>query len=250
MRWLAASVLLFAGCSTPPEVKPLPPPPPPAPLQQTALLQVWQDEVIEDAAIFRAIRGSITGPAPALNLFDSATTGLIGLAGEPTAKDVDKFKAWIASPDPKELEKLRAEKVALDKKTDALEAKAKEEERKRLIAEAEANQARLDKEAADTAKSRAESASELTKYGTWTIAAGVIALLFGQWLGIQKWVAGLTIGAGVLVAATARPLIDFFGNGKSELVLLGTLVLLAINLVIVLGVKSWRILRRETPPPA
>lgn len=250
MRWLAAIVLL-AGCTNKPVDAPLPPVPPPAPVQQTALLQVWQDEVIEDAAIFKAIRGSLTGPAASLSLYDSATTGLVGLAGEPTAKDVDKFKAWIAKPDPKELEKLRAEKVALDKKTDALEAKAKEEERKRIAAEAAATQARLDKEAADKAASRAESASELTKYGTWTIAAGVIALLFGQWLGIQKWVAGLTIGAGVLVAATARPLIDFFGGEKSEWVLFGTLGFLALNLAVVLTVKTWRKIRptpHETPP--
>jgi hypothetical protein len=241
-------MVLLAGCATKPVEAPLPPPPPPAPLQQTALLQVWQDEVIEDAAIFKAIRGSLTGPAPALNLFDSATTGLTSLAGEPTAKDVDKFKAWIAKPDPKELEKLRAEKVALDKKTDDLEKKVNAEKAARELAETQAKQARLDKEAADKAASLAEAASELTKYGTWTIAAGVIALLFGQWLGIQKWVAGLTIGAGVLVAATARPLIDFFGGEKSEWVLFGTLGFLALNLVIVLGVKSWRLLRRETPP--
>jgi hypothetical protein len=240
-------MVVLAGCASKPVDEPLPPVPPPAPVQQTALLQIWQDEVIEDAAIFKAIRGSLTGPAPALNLFDSATTGLVGLAGEPTAKDVDKFKAWIAKPDPKELEKLRSEKVALDKKTDDLEKKVNAEKAARELAETQAKQARLDKEAADKAASLAESASELTKYGTWTIAAGVIALLFGQWLGIQKWVAGITIGAGVLVAATARPLIDFFGGEKSEWVLLGTLGFLALNLVIVLGIKSWRLLRRETP---
>lgn len=248
MRWLAAIVLL-SGCASKPADVPLPPAPPPAPVQQTALLQVWQDEVLEDAAIFKAIRGSLTGSAASLSLYDSATTGLVGLAGEPTAKDVDKFKAWIANPDPKELEKLRSEKVALDKKTDALEKAVDAEKAARAIAESQAKQARLDKEAADKAASLAESAAGLTKYGTWTIGLGVLALLFGHLLGIQKWVAGLTIGAGVLVAATARPLIDFFGGEKSEWVLLGTLGFLALNLVIVLGVKSWRILRRETTPP-
>mgnify|MGYP006921291515 CR=1 FL=1 len=225
------------------------PPQPPAPVHQSALLQVWQDEVLEDAAIFKAIRPSLSGPSPALSLYDSATTGLTSLAGEPSAKDVDKFKAWIAKPDQKELDKLRAEKVALDKKTDALEKQVAAEKQARELAESQAKQARLDKEAADKAASLAESASELTKYGTWTIGLGVIALLFGHWLGIQKWVAGLTIGAGVLVAATARPLIDFFGGDKSEYVLFGTLGFLALNLAVVMAVKTWRYLRprHETP---
>jgi len=225
----------------------LPPQPPPAPLQQTALLELWQDEVAEDTAILKAIRASLSAPPAALSLYDSATQGLTSLAGEPTAKDVDKFKAWIAKPDPKDLEKLRAEKVALDKKTDALEKDVATEKAARAIAESQAKQARADKEAADKAASLAESARKLTEYGTYAIGAGILALLFGHFLGIQKWVAGLTIGSGVLVAATARPLIDFFGGEKSEWVLLGTLVFLALNLAVVMGIKSWRLLRRETP---
>ncbi len=235
--------LALAGCTAKPVYVQLPPVPPPAPIQQTTLLGVWQTEVAEDLAIFKAIRPSLSGPAPALNLYDSATQGLASLSGEPTAKDVDFFKDMVAKPDDKALAALRAEKVALDKKTDELEKKVKAEHEARIKAESDAIQARKDKEAADKAASLAESASELTKYGTWTIAAGVLALLFGQWLGIQKWVAGLTIGAGVLVAATARPLIDFFGSGKSEYVLLATLGFLALNLAVVMAVKTWRLIR-------
>lgn len=249
MRLLAAAALLLAGCTSKPAEKPLPPPPPPAPVHQTALLQVWEKEVAENLAIYTAIRPSLSGPAPALSLYDTATQGLASLSGNPTAKDVDQFKGMVAKPDDKALAKLREEKLALDKKTDALEAKAKAEEEARIRAEAQAAQARKDKEAADKAKSLADSAKTLTEYGSYAIAAGVLALLFGQWLGIQKWVAGLTIGAGVLVAATARPLIDFFGGEKSEWVLLGTLGFLALNLAVVAGVKTWRYLRprHETP---
>jgi hypothetical protein len=212
-------------------------------------MEVWDKEVTENLAIFKAIRPSLSGPAPALNLYDTATQGLASLSGEPTAKAVDTFKGYVDKPDQNRLDQLRAEKVALDKKTDALEAKAKAEEIARIKAEAEAAQARKDKAEADKAKSLAESASRLTEYGTYAIAAGVLALLFGHWLGIQKWVAGLTIGAGVLVAATARPLIDFFGSDKSEWVLFGTLAFLALNLAAVAVVKTWRYLRpcHETP---
>lgn len=244
MRVWAVTILALAGCSYPkPRVEPLPPAPPPAPAQQTTLLNVWQDEVAEDLAIFKAIRPSLSGPAPALNLFDTATQGLASLSGEPTAKDVDFFKGMVAKPDDKALAALRSEKVALDKKTDELEAKVKAEHEARLMAEAQAAQARKDKAEADRQASLAASAERLTQYGSYAVAAGILALLFGHWLGIQKWVAGLTIGAGVLVAATARPLIDFFGGEQSEYVLCGTLVFLALNLAVVLAVKSWRFIR-------
>jgi hypothetical protein len=245
VRLLAAAFLVLAGCTSKPADKPLPPVPAPAPIQQTTLLQVWQDEVAENLAIYTAIRPSLSGPAPALNLYDSATQGLASLSGDPTAKAVDQFKGWIAKPDDKALASLRAEKLALDKRTNELETKVKAEEIARIKAQAEAEQARKDKADADRLASLAESASLLTRYGTWAIAAGVAALLFGHLIGIQKWVAGLTIGAGVLVAATARPLIDFFGGEKSEYVLIGTLAFLALNLAVVAVVKTWRYLRRE-----
>ena len=155
MRLLAAAALLLAGCSSKPKDAPLPPAPAPAPVHQTALMEVWDKEVTENLAIFKAIRPSLSGPAPALNLYDSATQGLASLSGEPTAKAVDTFKGLVAKPDDKALAALRSEKLALDKKTDALEAKAKAEEIARIKAEAEAAQARKDKAEADKAKSLA-----------------------------------------------------------------------------------------------
>ena len=248
MRLLAAAIFALAGCSSKPAEKPLPPPPPPAPIQQTTLLKVWQDEVAENLAIYTAIRPSLSGPAPALNLYDSATQGLASLSGSPTAKAVDTFRGYVDKPDQKKLDQLRAEKLALDKRTDELEAKVEAEKLARIKAQADADQARKDKAEADKAASLAESASRLTQYGTYAIAAGVLALLLGHWLGIQKWVAGVTIAAGVLVAATARPLIDFFGSEKSEWVLLGTLAFLALNLAAVAAVKTWRYLRPNREP--
>jgi hypothetical protein len=211
---------------------------------------VWQDEVAENLSIYTAIRPSLSGPASALNLYDSATQGLASLSGEPTVKSVEHFRALVAKPDEKMLAAIRAEKVALDKKTTELEAKVEAEKLARLKAEADAVQARKDKAEADRQASLTQSASDLTRYGTYAIAAGIAALLFGHLLGIQKWVAGLTIGAGVLVASTARPLIDFFGGDKSEYVLLGTLGFLALNLAVVASVKTWYMIRREKHPKA
>lgn len=250
MRLLAAAFLVLAGCSSKPKPAPLPPVPPPAPVQQDGLFKVWQDEVAEDLAIFTAIRPSLSGPAPALNLYDSATQGLASLSGDPTKVQVDTFRGYVEKPDENRLKQLRDEKLALDKKTTELEAKVRAEKDARLKAEAEAEQARKDKAEADRQASLTESAAGLTRYGTYAIGAGVLALLLGHLAGIQKWVAGLTIAAGVLVAATARPLIDFFGGDRSEYVLLGTLAFLALNLVVVVCVKTWRIItaRHEATP--
>lgn len=212
-------------------------------------MEVWEKEVAENLAIYTAIRPSLSGPPPALNLYDSATQGLASLSGNPTAKAIDLFRGYVDRPDDKALAALRAEKLSLDRKTSELEAKVQAEKEARIRAEAEAIQARKDKADADRQASLTESASRLTQYGTYAIAAGIAALLFGHWLGIQKWVAGLTIGAGVLVAATARPLIDFFGSEKSEYVLLGTLGFLALNLAAVLAVKSWRLVRPKPDAP-
>ena len=239
---LVIALAALAGCKSTPKAEL--PAAVPAPIQQTTLLKVWQDEVAENLSIYTAIRPSLSGPAPALNLYDSATQGLASLSGEPTAKSVERFRGLVAKPDDKMLASIRAEKVALDKKTDELEKKVEAEKLARIKAQAEAEQARKDKAEADRQASLTQSASDLTKYGTWTIGLGVLALLFGHLLGIQKWVAGLTIGAGVLVAATARPLIDFFGGDKSEWVLIGTLGFLALNLAAVVAVKSWRFIRK------
>ena len=225
-----------------PADKPLPVAPPPS-IQQTTLLGVWEKEVAEDLAILKAIRPSLTGPSSALNLYDSATQGLASLSGEPTAKAVDMFRGYVDKPDQARLDALRADKIALDKKTSDLEIKVSEERDARIKAESEAVQARADKEEADRMASLQESSSQLTRYGTYAIAAGVLALLFGHLIGIQKWVAGLTIGAGVLVAAVARPLIDFFGSEKSEYVLICTLAFIAINLAVVIGFKTWRMIK-------
>ena len=242
MKPWTVALLALAGCSSVPADKPLPMVPPPT-TQQTTLLGVWEKEVSEDLAIFRAIRPSITGPAPALNLYDSATQGLASLSGEPTAKAVDTFRGYVDKPDQARLDALRADKIALDKKTSELELKVSEERDARIRAESDAIQARADKEESDRMASLHESSSQLTRYGTYAIAAGVLALLFGHLIGIQKWVAGLTIGAGVLVASTARPLIDFFGSEKSEYVLICTLAFIAINLAVVIGVKTWRMIK-------
>ena len=137
MRLLLVIAILMAGCSTPKAPAPLPPVPPPAPVQQTTLLKVWQDEVAENLSIYTAIRPSLSGPAPALNLYDSATQGLASLSGEPTALAVDQFKGLVAKPDDKALAALRADKVALDKKTDELKAKVEAEKLARLNAEIE-----------------------------------------------------------------------------------------------------------------
>ena len=226
----------------------MPPPPPPPPLQQTALLQVWQDEVIEDAAIFKAIRASLAGPNAALSLYDSATTGLTSLAGEPSAKDVDKFKAWIAKPDQKELDKLRAEKVALDKKTDELEAKVAEEKQARAIAESQAAAAREDARQAKIEARKSDAVSMMTKVGAIGAGVGLLALLFGHYVNISKLTAGLVIAASLGIAVAAPWLIDL---AEMKVVIVALLSFLGTDVAVFVVIKTWRYFRpkpHETPP--
>ena len=240
------TALLFSACSTSAPKVTVVPAPPPEPVQQTALQEVWQKEVIEDVAILKAIRPNITGPAPALNLYDSATQGLASLSGEPTAKDVDAFKALVAKPDDKALAALRAEKVALDKKTDELEAKVEEERKARIKAEA-------DKKAADEAalqaaiQSRKDKAvSKLTTVGAVAAGVGVLALLFGSWLNISKITAGLVIAAGIGISVIAPWVVDL---AELKVVIIGLVAFLATDLFVFVGIKTYRYLRNEQTPP-
>jgi uncharacterized membrane protein YdbT with pleckstrin-like domain len=209
-------------------------------------MEVWQNEVIEDAAIFKAIRPSLTAPPSALSLYDSATQGLTSLAGEPTAKDVDKFKAWVAKPDTKELERLRAEKVALDKKTDDLEKKAADEREARLKAEAAKKASDEAAEKAAIQARKAESVSKLTTVGAVAAGVGVLALLFGSFLNISKLTAGLVIAAGIGISVAAPWLIDL---AEMKWVIVGLLAFLGTDVVVFVAIKTWRYLRRETPQP-
>jgi len=238
------ATLLLVGCVS---TQPQPPVAPPSePVQQTALLDVWQNEVIEDAAILLAIRPNITGPAPAMSLYDSATTGLTSLAGQPSAKDVDKFKGLVLKPDTKELDRLRSEKVALDKKTDELEARVAAERDARLKAEAAKKASDEAAEKAAIQARKAEAVSTMTKVGAGAVAVGVLALLFGSWLNISKLTAGLVIAAGMGITTLAPWIIDL---AEMKWVIIGLLAFLGTDVVVFVAIKTWRYLRRETPQP-
>lgn len=236
--YLAITFVALAGCSTIRKDAPLIVIPP-APVQQTELHTVWENEVAQDLAIFKAIRPSLSGPAPALNLYDSATQGLASLSGEPTAKAIDMFKGYVDKPDDKVLSALRAEKVALDKKTDDLEAKVKAEEEARIRAEAAKDAADQATIQASIQARKAESVSKLTTVGAVAAGVGVLALLLGHLLGISKLTAGLVISAGIGIAVAAPWLIDL---AEMKWIVVSLLVFLGTDLVIFVVIKSWRTL--------
>lgn len=245
MRLLAVITLILAGCYAPvhdPVIVP-----PPEPVKSIELMKVWQDEVLQDAAIFLAVRPSLAGPAPALSLYDSATQGLISLAGEPSSKDVERFKGLVIKPDQKELDKLRAEKVALDKKTDELERQVGAERDARLKAEAEAVAA---KEAAAQAKIEArksEAVSMMTKVGAIGAGIGLLALLFGHYVKISKLTAGLVIASSLGIAVAAPWLIDL---AEMKVIIVSLLAFLGTDVAVFIVVKTWRLIRREKETPA
>lgn len=237
--YLAITLVALAGCSTVRKDTPLIVIPP-APVQQTELHTVWENEVAQDLAILKAIRPSLSGPAPALNLYDSATQGLASISGEPTAKAIDTFRGYVDKPDEKVLSALRAEKVALDKKTDDLEAKVKAEEEARIKAEAAKDAADQATIQASIQARKAESVSKLTTVGAIAAGVGVLALLLGHLLGISKLTAGLVISAGIGIAVAAPWLIDL---AEMKWVVISLLAFLGTDLVIFVAVKSWRYLK-------
>lgn len=212
------------------------------PIEQTRLLEVWQNEVAEDVAILRAIQPSIKASEPVMSLYDSATQGLTSLAGEPTAKDVDKFKALISKPDPKVLEKLRAEKIALDKKTDALEAAVNEERDRRIRAEAAEIAAREDAKQAAIEARKAQAVGLLTKVGAGAVAIGVLSLLFGSYINLSKLTAGIVIGAGLCVAVTASWLVDL---AEMKWIMIGLASFLGLDLISFIAIKTWRTVKSD-----
>ena len=246
---LLAGIFLLTGCASAPAPQ-QPVSPPAEPVQQTILLDVWQTEVAEDVAIFRAIRPSLSGPASALDLYDSATQGLASISGEPTAKAIDTFKGYVEKPDQNRqiMDKLREDKLALDKKTDALEAKVEAERVARINAETEANQARESERLAKIEARKSEAVGVLTKIGAGAVAMGVVALMFGHFMGISKLTAGVVIGAGLGVAVAAPWLIDL---AEMKWIIIGLLAFLGMDLVVFAAIKTWRSLRpksNEAPP--
>lgn len=234
-RLVAIAALLLAGCVTTqqPEL------PAPQPTEAAdVLMDLWYAEVINDAAILTAVRPAISGPAPALSLYDSATQGLISIGGQPTAVDVKKYQDIIAKNDTKALEAIKAEKLALDKKTDELEKQVTAEREARIRAEAQ-------RDAEARRANKAETVQTLLRVGAGAIAAGIAAFLFGSYVGISRLTAGIVCGVGMAVCVGAPWMVDLV---EMKWILLGTGAFLGLDLVLFVAFKTWRYFKPPTTP--
>jgi hypothetical protein len=203
-------------------------------------------EMLTDATILTAVRPTLSGPPPALSLYDSATQGLISVAGQPTAVEVKKYQDIIAKNDKKVLDAIRAEKEALDKKTDDLEKAVAAEKKAR--AEAEARAKASDEAAIKSAiqARKAESVSKLTTVGAIAAGVGVLALLFGSWVNISKLTAGLVISAGIGITVAAPWLVDL---AELKWVITFLAAFLATDVLVFVGIKTWRYLFKADENP-
>lgn len=241
MRALAV-VLMLAGCATVPEAPA--PRPPAAPTSPEASLHLaWEMEVDDAVAGFTAVRPRLTAvDSPVLALFDAQLDGLKALAGSPTLPAVEA-KARLLGPGKgtaDAIARLRADKAALDAKTTALEASARQAELDRAAAEARAT-------AAAEQAIRAEAASNLSRVAVLAIGAGILAFLFGHWVGIHRWAAAATVGLGVLTATTAPQLLAFFGSEHAQTIMAATFAILALGGIVSLGLWTWRRIFPATP---
>lgn len=238
----ALAVLMLAGCATVPNHEP--PRPPAGPTSPEASLHLaWELEVDDAVAGFTAVRPRLTAvEAPVLALFDAQLDGLKALAGSPTLPAVEAKSRLLGTGKgtADAIAKLRADKAALDAKTTALEGAARQAEIDRAAAEARAT-------AAAEQAIRAEAASNLSRVAVLAIGAGIVAFLFGHWVGIPRWAAAATVGLGVLVATTAPQLLAFFGSEKAQHIMAATFAVLALGAVASLGLWAWR---RIFPAPS
>lgn len=238
--WAVILLVLLSGCSpwSKPQVIVVPPE------EQKAagkLIETYQQEVAKDAAILKAVRPHLTASkAPALHLYDTVTQSLVSLGGEPTAADVEKFSSLILNPNQKELEDLRAKAVALDAKTNKLEAEVAKEREARLKAEAAADIAKEAQINAAKQANRSDSIKTIVTKAGWGLVAGILALLFGSKIGLNPINAWAAIGASAAVMALAAPAVDFFGDERCQRVALALFAGLAIEVAFLLGLFGWR----------
>lgn len=237
------AVLMLAGCATVPEA-PAPAAPPAAPSSPEASLHLaWELEVDDAVAGFTAVRPRLTAvDSPVLALFDAQLEGLKALAGSPNLASVEAKSRLLGTGKgtADAIAKLRADKAALDAKTTALEGAARKAELERAAAEARAT-------AAAEQAIRAEAASNLSRVAVLAIGAGIVAFLFGHWVGIPRWAAAATVGLGVLTATTAPQLLAFFGSDNAQTIMAATFAVLALGGIVSLGLWTWR---RIFPAPS
>ena len=241
MRALAV-VLMLAGCATVPDSAPAPAPIPPSPSAPAADLdKIWDAEVDDAVAGFTAVRPRLTAVDSAvLALFDAQLKGLEALAGPPSLPAVTAKAALLGKGGQDAIARLAAEKARLDARTTELEGKAAAAERERIAAQARAD-------AAAEQAIRAEAASNLSRVAVLAIGAGILAFLFGHWVGIPRWAAAATVGLGVLTATTAPQLLAFFGSENAQTIMAATFAVLAMGGIVSLGLWAWR---RIFPAPS
>jgi hypothetical protein len=233
---------MLAGCATVPDSAPAPAPIPPSPSAPAADLdKIWDAEVDDAVAGFTAVRPRLTAVDSAvLALFDAQLKGLEALAGPPSLPAVTAKAALLGKGGQDAIARLAAEKARLDARTTELEGKAAAAERERIAAQARAD-------AAAEQAIRAEAASNLSRVAVLAIGAGILAFLFGHWVGIPRWAAAATVGLGVLTATTAPQLLAFFGSENAQTIMAATFAVLAMGGIVSLGLWAWR---RIFPAPS
>ena len=237
------AVLLLAGCATVPSEPAAPPVIPPALSAPAADLdKLWDAEVDDAVAGFTAIRPRLatSTESAVLQLFDAQLKGLEALAGPPSVPAVTAKAALLGKGGQDAIARLAAEKARLDARTTELEGKAAAAERERIAAQARAD-------AAAEQAIRAEAASNLSRVAVLAIGAGIVAVLFGHYLGIPRWAAAATVGLGVLVATTAPQLLAFFGSENARHIMAATFAVLALGAIVSLGLWAWRRFFPSTP---
>lgn len=89
-----------------------------------------------------------------------------------------------------------------------------------------------------------QASNSVILVGSWAVGIGILSLFFGSFIGISKYVSGLVIASGLLVAVCGPALSDFLSSEAAYWVMTTVFVFVAINLIIIISYKSWEFLKK------
>lgn len=102
----------------------------------------------------------------------------------------------------------------------------------------------MSEEFSDMQSIAVQTSSSIVAVGCWAVGLGILSLFFGSFIGLSKYVSGLVIVSGMLVAVCGPALSGFLSSETAHWVMTGVFVFVAIDITIILGYKSWQLIKK------
>ena len=89
-----------------------------------------------------------------------------------------------------------------------------------------------------------QTSNSIVSVGCWAVGLGILSLFLGSIVGISRYVSGLVILSGLLVAVCGPALSGFLSSETAHWIMTGVFVFVAIDLIIIISYKSWELLKK------